>query len=368
MAKKGFTLIEVTIASTIFTIVSLIGVMVFVNITRTQRRITLENAIYEDGRFMMERLGREIRQNAIDYEEYYNKLVEEGVYGEKYGCYASRFYNPGSDGPENGKLGTYCIATAINPGPTTPEQNPGCTIDKTTLDINTGQNPYLGINFPNSTSQDANGMCDKNFPGSCTTPLDIALHKQSELYLIDPEGKRKMVFALKTFNDIPVVEKALSVVEIDGVDSNQDGIFETWTGSGMGQCTTPLCCASGYDCSDLQTNGQTLEDSLDATAPNIDLFEGFIPISPLRTHVKDLKFYISPLEDPRKAFAESTVADAVQQQPHVTIVMTLEPAHSELTNFAGNPPSVTLQTTVSSRVYNEVTSFTGEGVCGVSGY
>ena len=119
--KKGFTLVEVIIASSIFTIVSLIGVTVFVNVTRIQKRISLENAMYEDGRFMMERLAREIRENTVDYEEYYNKNVEGSVqYGQEYGCYSTRFYNPGSAGgvdnvPSNG-LGAFCSSNPIVPG------------------------------------------------------------------------------------------------------------------------------------------------------------------------------------------------------------------------------------------------------------
>jgi hypothetical protein len=106
----------------------------------------------------------------------------------------------------------------------------------------------------------------------------------------------------------------------------------------------------------------TLEASLDGTVTGM-LYKGFVPISPLRTTVTKLHFYIAPLEDPRKAFAETDPALAIQQQPHVTIVMTLTPAASELTGYAETPPSVTLQNTVSSRVYNEVKSYTGDGVC-----
>jgi prepilin-type N-terminal cleavage/methylation domain-containing protein len=71
--KKGFTLVEIIIANSLFSSVSLIGVGIFINITRVQRRIYLENAVYEDGRFLMARLSREIRLNAIDYGEYYRE-------------------------------------------------------------------------------------------------------------------------------------------------------------------------------------------------------------------------------------------------------------------------------------------------------
>lgn len=352
----GFTLVEVILASTIFTIVSLIGVMVFINVTRMQRRVALENAIFEDGRFMMERIDREIRSNTIDYEEYYNKLsLAANPYGSNYGCYASRFYNPGTAGPHDGELGAYCSTSP--PYTVSVETDPNCIYDKATLDTNTGQNPYQGSLIPFDEATDANAFCDPQYPpqgGSCT--IGPHLHARDELYLIDPAGKQKTIFALKKFNDKPNDEFALSMLRIKGQDGNLDGINEIWTGM---QCATPFCCAEGYDCAG--PGFTSLEDSLDGVTNGI--FKGFVPISPLRTKIVSLKFYVSPLEDPRRAFNETALDDGIQQQPHVTVVMVLQPAESELANFSGDIPTVTLQTTISSRIYNEVKSYGNQSVC-----
>jgi len=48
----------------------------------------------------------------------------------------------------------------------------------------------------------------------------------------------------------------------------------------------------------------------------------FVPISPLRIDIQRLDFHITPVEDPHYAFAE----EAVQQQPMVTIVLTVAPS------------------------------------------
>lgn len=342
--RPCFTIIEVLIASTIFSMVTLIGVTVFVNVVRVQHRISLENAIYEDGRFMMERLAREIRKNTVDYEEYYNQLVSGGDYGSSYGCYASRFYNPGSDKA----LGALCANGKD------PKNDPGCIIDKTSLDTNTLQNPFDGLQ--NTAAQnESNAMCDKYFPGvkgvDCKMQ-DGTLNDQKELYLIDYKGTQKTFFALKKVGialDGVTPENALSIVKLKGLDTDNDGIDDDWK--------TP---ADGFDF----TFKNGLKDTLNATGANVEnLYKGFVPISPLRTNIVDLHFYVSPLEDPRKAFNETDPADSIQQQPHVTVVMTLQPAASELINFAGNTPTVTIQQTISSRVYNEVRSFRG-GVCG----
>ena len=360
-AREGFTLVEVIIATAIFSIVSLIGVTVFVNVIRVQKRVYLENAIYQDGRFMIERLARAIRQNSIDYEEYYNRLVEgQTDYGAHQGCYSIRFYNPGSvggggNGPGAGGLGAYCS----NPPLGDPKLNPGCVVDKRTLDINSGQNPYAGLTGIDNAPADANAMCSMRFVGSpppAGCAEDLTLYDRDELYLINSKGKEKTIFALKKYNTVP--EYALGMVRISGEDSDGDDIVDKWVDPG-----TDYYCSEGFDCA--ATSPFTdLEGSLDGTVGSGGmLYRGFVPITPQRTAITSLHFYVSPLEDPRKAFAETDPALGIQQQPHVTIVMTLQPAQSELATFAGSKPTITLQTTVTSRVYNEVKNYSGIGNC-----
>ena len=357
--KRGFTLPEVVIASFIFTVIGVIGITIFVNVTRVQVRIALENAIYEDGRFMMERIARVVRQNTIDYEEYYNVVAEGKSYGELHGCYASRFYNYGSDGD----FGATC-----NDGVTLVKDDPDCVVDKTTLDINTGQNPYKGIGVPtNYKPEDANSVCDEayNLPAGCIVPANpAALHLRDELYLINNKGTTKTMFALKKVNSSPA-EFVLAMLELEGADDDSDGITETWVDTAGGAPTYYRdYCASGYDCdtptADYTNQPTRLHDGYTTAAK---LYKGFVPVSPQRTTITDLKFYISPLDDPRKAFAETDISLAIQQQPHVTVVMSLQPADSQLAAFAGTPPTITLQNTITSRVYNDVRSYMSEARC-----
>lgn len=346
----AFSLIEVLIASSIFVVVGLIALTVFVNILRIQQRISLENAIYEDARFMMERMAREIRLNTIDYEEYYTKLVEENVYGGSYGCYASRFYNPGDGGPQSGGLGTFC-----NDGVTDANTNPTCIISKSSQDINTGKNPYEG-NFFLTTGdmEDANAFCDANYgpTNQCSNP-NQTFYLQDELYLIDSKGTQKTLMARKVIANTPAPEYALALVRLKGEDSNTDGITERWT-----ECSNQaLCCASDFDCEQpVGPNGETTLESTLLYNANTN-YKGFVPVSPSRTTITSLQFYIAPLDDPRKAFAEST--SQTQQQPHVTIILSVQPSHSVLQNYNGEIPTLTLQTTITSRVYNEVKSYYG---------
>lgn len=377
--REGFTLVEVLIAALIFTIVSLIAINVFVNVIRIQRRVALENAIYEDARVMMERISREIRENTVDYEEYYNKasdfeigfttlpgLNSKNPYGNRYGCYSKRFYNPGTNGPEVGGFGAYC-----NNGTDTPETLPGCIVNKTTLDINTGQNPYSGYGGTDPSVDAANAFCDKNQAGdsSCTSSSPNN-NEQNQLYLINAKGTEKTILALKEIT-ADHKEHALSLLRLTGQDKDKDGIVEVWRDDGSGNgCDTSLapgnsfCCSTGFDCTDAFATS-TLENTL---VYNANLYKGFVPISPTRTNVVSLEFFVSPLEDPRKAFAETevTATNDIPQQPHVTIVLTVVPSANSLSGFTGDTPKITIQTTVTSRVYNEVKSYyTKTGVNGV---
>lgn len=345
----GFTIAEVLIASSVFVVVSLIGVTIFIDIMRIQRRIILENAIYEDARFMMERIAREVRYNTVDYEEYYRDAL--GVlHGENFGCYAERFYNPGD--PD--AIGAECS----DPPGGDPLLNPGCVINKNSLDTNTGQNPYAG----NGTAEtfDANAFCDEVEIGApyndCSLgSLDFSLQRD-ELYLINPAGARKTYMGRKEVNGT-TNEHGVGILKLNGRDDDNDGIFEVWHDSATDY---DEFCAEGYSCPSGTVTDLT--DNLSG-ADSADLYEGFVPVTPLRTDVTDLQFFISPAEDPRKAFAETAPDEGIQQQPHVTVIMTVQPAESELQGFAGDVPTVTLQSTITSRTYNEVKSYLGYPVC-----
>ncbi len=341
--KKAFSLAEVLIASFIFVMVGLIGVTVFVNVLKIQRRINLENTMYEDARFLMERISREIRRNTVDYEEYYNKLVEQKNYGEKYGCYGSRFYNPGSDNA----YGALC----------TPAGDPNCVVDKTSLDSNSGQNPFAGNSYVDKDPDAASAFCDKNLGSNldpfCGNANQAAYQLQDQLYLIDGKGEKKTLFATKNILVDNQNVNSVGLLELEGEDNDHDGIVEQWKNCNSG--SNAYCCAKNFICTG------NLEASLHS-ANSAQNYLGFVPISPSRTTVTKLKFIIAPLEDPRKAFAEST--PDIQQQPHVTVLLTVQPSALVLQNYSGEIPSITLQTTITSRVYNEVKSFWGQNVCG----
>lgn len=346
--QRGLTLIELLVSISLFTAAGLLVMTVFINIIRIQGRLNLENAIYEDGRFMMERISRAARNNTIDYEEYFNKAMGPGVspagnqYGDLYGCYAAQFYNPGDDPTVSpGHLGAYCNDNTLYSGQE-------CVVYKPSVDLNTGLFPYLG----KVGGVSSNAFCPKTDGASCTWTASNS-YQQPQLYLINKDGNSKTIFALKKVKSSPTDEYALAEVEIQGEDVNHDGVTEKWRGC----ASNTYCCKSGYNC---QVVGMTsLEQYLAPTVfDSTKIYTGFVPISPLRTAVTGLKFTISPADDPRKAFAKG---GGTMVQPKVTISLTVQPSAVELAKF-GNPtdiPTLTLQTTISSRVQSEVKSYLG---------
>lgn len=407
VGRRGFTLPEMIVAVAVFATLSLLGASAFTNISRMQKRITLENALLEDARFMMERMTRMIRTSTIDYEEYYNQNVlaeflPNSDYGDNYGYYATMFYNPGmhkdqtpiansTDGqsPTYGTYGAYYNGPGADFSNTDPNKlaatsvcritksdrkldfSPGsvCPPDTTqskspddpdygiilqeTVDYNMGVNPYAD-GTPGVSSYIASAFCDdlKGSTPACmtnsTTPNYNEHFQQNELYLIDQTGQQKYILARELVNIGPD-HHVLSMLTLDGEDNNFNNISDNWV------CNDDYNCVSSVLKNDLGAVG--------SKATNREtIYDDFVPISPLRSNIVDLKFFVAPLEDPRKGFSENENYPGLSlpefmMQPHVTIVMTLRPADSEVSGIEGDIPEITLQTTVSSRVRSEVKSY-----------
>ena len=326
--KKGLTLVEVLVAVALFSVVTMIAINVMINVAKIEKRSALETAIYEDLRFVMQRLTDEVSNGTIDYEEYYNVLViQDGEatkeYGVNYGVYGSRFFDPGKrykDGssPINPRdLGVECSY----------ENDEGvCEVIYTlSTDLNTGQNPFTG----DETLSDA--FCD-NGEGQCGPDAGMV----DELYLLDESGTKKTILGLKKINGSGTEDYALGIVELEGEDTDQNGIVDTFT------------CMDKYFCDNPQSDDW--EEPFDVG--NVAGSE-FVPISPLRSSIKDLKFVIFPLEDPYKAYAE----DEAQQHPVVSILLTIGLSEEAAASYPGDFEDLTVQATVTAGALARIDSY-----------
>lgn len=352
--KHAFTLAEILIAVSLFaTVVTIVGGL-YIRSFRETRRANFQNQIYEDARFILQRIATEIRDGMVDYDEYYNQHVvieslKAGIqipgagfqnFAQNYGRYYSAFFNPGNDE----KLGFDCNDKISRNKRT-------CIPLRKTLDRHTGENPFIG-KYDTGLSTNEDAFCGTvsykrgavqivNRYGMCKNgePNLFAERTQKELYLISADGTKRTILARERIGGTrqdPIY--ALAMLRLDGVDTNNDGIADRFACDSKFQCRGGKNFDLGLnprvvdtDCSgDLDPMATDLPrsraDELDAGDEKCDPKSGgfskdFVPISPFRVNVKELKFIITPTENPHYAFSE----DAASEQPRVTVLLKIIP-------------------------------------------
>lgn len=363
--KRGFTLVEVLIAVSLFTLVAVLSSDVLADVVGLERRTSVENDLYEDVQVVLQQLTKEIQNGTIDYEEYYSMKVIQAqtppkggpYYGINYGVYGSRFYNPGkrfdvapSKNPND--LGLECSVFA---------DDGSCSIYWThSADINTGKNPFDGVGT-------SSAFCDRGFK-NCGAAVDLAagIADVDELYLIDKTGTKKTIIGKKHITGSDYV---LGLMRMEGRDMDQNGVVDIFT------------CAKEFECYDgdggdfvfkaikypfiqdkgvnvgrpyLVENGVRLAQQDDLKKAIFDpVTTQFIPISPLRSTIKSLDFIISPIDDPYRAYAEN----AMKAQPSVTIILTMGLSSEAEKDYPGTFKDITVQTTVAAGVKNKIESY-----------
>lgn len=308
------------------------------------RKINFQSRIYEDGRYTLQFIANEIKNNMVDYDEYYNQnvvLYGSGFnidkLGQNYGKYYSAFFNPGGDGA----LGFDCNDGTRN--------NRDCVPLRKTLDKNTGENPFVGKYKAGVSNTDSNAFCGDNSPGmglssagnrkgQCISATSVG--KQKDLYLISPDATKKTIFAREATDGAAGQTPAysVSILRMDGKDTNGDSIPDSFACNPDFQCRGSVDVVNGFD---IKTADFSCFDGtakyvaelprkrsveLDTTNDNCDTKDGgfakdFVPISPLRTSVTRLDFYITPVENPAYAFSETDKS----RQPRVTVILTVAP-------------------------------------------
>ena len=353
MTNKGFTLMEALIASTIFAMVAMVGANIFINISHSERKTELANALYEDARVVLETMANEIREGTIDYEEYYNiEVLQSDIYGVNRGVYGSRFYDPGhkigaGGAPEPGSNPTDLGVEWLNAEGNEAGPDEEFVVYPLSVDKNLGIHPYDGV-------EEASAFCEPAVKaGACSKPEK----GHGELYLISEDGREKTTIIrqrLETTGDY-----VISILRMEGLDLDNNGIVDIFTCDHKVEklCGTEDALAlDNYEFEHPDSfNTEGLSFPLKPGNETFRLSESpFSPISPLRSSITELKFILWPDEDPYKAFAEADV----QYHPNVTIVISMQPSASEIENYPGeNIPTVSLQTTVSTGVLEKIDTY-----------
>ncbi len=327
---KGYTFVELMVAMAIFASVLVIVTSITINFNNSQKRERARNMLIEETQFFMTRLAEMIRENQIDYSEYYSngagrELVLE--YGNEPQEYEWHFWFLSSceTGKKDGEYNDF-------DGGTCERAKEGDNFDEGIFD----------------TFADKESINDNEDEHALLEPDDAVGtggYMQRELYLISKDGKTKTV--LKRMSN-GMDDDGDGTIDEDGYTFWKDGADDRRDGGerlGMLQMVTE----TGDDgklkfvsAPDFQVDG------------NKDIsVNDLISITPKTLDIVDLKFYISPLDDPRKAWDEDSVD--VQVQPHVTILLTTRPGIAWRRNLViGDKVSLSVQTTVSSRVITDV--------------
>lgn len=71
-SQRGFTIVELVVAMTVFAVVITVAVGAFVNVQRTAQKTSAQRKVQQDTRYNLEQLTRQIRSARIDYGFYLN--------------------------------------------------------------------------------------------------------------------------------------------------------------------------------------------------------------------------------------------------------------------------------------------------------
>ncbi len=130
-SEKGFTLIEAVVATAVFAFVisSIIGV--YLSVLKLDRKARAQRAVYDNGRFIMEFLSKEVRNGLIDYATYGGTIPSNpDLYIKNQSNEVERFYLSGT----NLSLSKNAAVTNLNSG--------GVKVTKLTFLIAPTVNPY----------------------------------------------------------------------------------------------------------------------------------------------------------------------------------------------------------------------------------
>lgn len=354
----GYTFIEVLVAISIFAFVLTITTTITVNFYNAQKKERIRNLVIEETQFLLNRIANLVRDNTIDYAEYFAQSNkgdfdmsndDNFLYGKFPKEYEWHFYYV-----EDCDVGDFFSdCTRENPN-----------------NFNEGYFDTFADNSQGETTgNDDSSKHAINKLGAAGITDD---HEQLELYLINADGTKKTILRrldnkIDDDGDGDIDEDTKATPNNQaywtaGADGNIDGgerlgileleaLTDYHDADPLIDTGTP---ESPADPSDGILDFEGEQDNFQVNEKNYIQLDDFIPISPRSISITDLRFFISPLDDPRKAFSE-TGADS-QIQPHVTIIMTVQPGETLTRQLPGNTAkmAISIQTTITSRTLSNV--------------
>lgn len=338
----GFTLIEITIATMIFAIIMLIVSQFYSQTSNQGVRARVTGQMNEEARFTLLKISQEITQGGIDYQKYW----ERNSVGT--GNSANTWQTEGPNGVNfNRKRDCGPIG---QDAPPTYDINADNLFDPNNFIIKNykyqfihpGNNNYLNCvqdPAPNTFDDDlawGNGPRAFNGTRSSTWNSPWKGNGSEILFLINDLGTQRTWFR--------VANDRIEIMRLRGYDADNDGINEVWI------------CEKNYTC-----NGSLSDGTLANGEKPTGIDDGWTPITPETLRVTQFEFILTPEKDPYKAFNDNSV----QFQPHVILFLGFQPTDTLLQKIGipvdpygtPPPPTINLQTTVTTRIIKDLTVF-----------
>jgi len=295
--NKGLTLIELLITLLLVSVVTVLSTFMFINIRNIQVKGIVRKEIQEELYVLMEKIVQDVKNNTLDYRGYY-------VYN---GAYAAL--------GENARYGGDSLTTS----------------NKSYINI--------PVAFPTGGNV---ALPAPNFFNNGNPAEEIK--SEEILLLLDNTGKKRIKYTIMDPDDTG--ELTMALMKSEQIYSNDT----TNTCHSFPELnpanTSDLSVNGSQDWNPLFTNPDfcwTLDEGYDILNN-----QGYIPISSPNIEITYLRFYFHVHKSPFKVYEE----DEVQLHPMVTIL--LSGRHKESDSVVGTIPELSLQTTISSRNYDEI--------------
>ena len=335
--KKGFTLVEILVVMSIFSLVSMVALNAFFSTYKVQIQSSSTNALISESRVLMDKVVRIVEKNKLDYEEYFyqcnvaqkcplinyeNKVEAGSEFGREDGLYTWQFYDPGFRNAELSIRDSYGLVCQNAGGIILDYPNDACASGplRFSEDIHIGsfyQDNGINNAFSIQSNYNQNNVNGLASPaaGKLYVLPDTDSVIVSELYLKSMDENKKTIIGRELNGD----NNMLSVLELISGDNESDGANK--------KNSKKFTCAPNYDCG--VGNVGLRYDFYD----NENLFEQAKPISPFRLNVESLWFQLSPLNDREQNFAAN-----INTPQSVTISMVLTASNQNNLNLFNNSP------------------------------
>ena len=310
-AKRwGFTLIELMVASTIATVVLIVSFSLIGNIYFARKQIRIAQNFYSESRFLLEKIVTISRENTIDYDRYFEEVGPSNAPVE---CLQ---FSDDQGGPDSSTLlrGNNDVNIQTNKDNRKNLGYPNIFYWKISEDI-----------YRNLGGKDKNGNTDK-----CAAAFHGTL---PALYLINRERNIRTAIRLED-------NRIQTRIDL-GVDISLDGKADSWLPHykwESNKCNT-------YDSPSLDSGKKP---ALIQDEELCNQAHDWQNVSAKNLIISSFNFTPYPDRDPYLNFRN----DDAQIHPNIFLFMKVDLANYANYGFE-NQPTITMQTSVSSRVFGD---------------